>query len=187
MSGLEVNKILAAVIMAVLIVTLIGHAGDLIVNIDHDKHHGHDKIQETAYKIDVPETGDSPSKVIKKEEVIEPISALLMNASLENGQKLFKKCGTCHNYEKGSANKVGPNLWNIINRPKASMDGFAYSKALVAIGGEWSYENLAEFLYKPKKYAKGTKMNFVGLKKTEDRANLVLFLRELSDNPIPLP
>ena len=69
----------------------------------------------------------------------------------------------------------------------ASIDGYAYSKALVNIGEEWTYENLAEFLYKPKKYVKGTKMNFAGLKKVEDRANLVLFLREQSDNPVPLP
>ena len=187
MSRLEVNKILAAIIMAVLIVTLIRHAGDLIVNIDHDKHGGHSEKQETAYKIDVPETSDEYSALVKKEEIIEPISALLSNASIENGQKLFKKCGACHNYEKNSPNKVGPNLWNIINRPKGSIDGFAYSKALAAIGGEWSYEILAEFLYKPKRYIKGTKMNFAGLKKVNDRANLVLFLREQSDNPIPLP
>ena len=187
MSGLEVNKILAAIIMAVLILTLIRHAGDLIINIDHDKHHGHGEKQETAYKIDVPESGDGVSIITKKEEIIEPISNLLMNASLEKGQKLFKKCGTCHNYEKNGANKVGPNLWNIINRPKASTEGFAYSKALAEIGGEWSYEELAEFLYKPKKYAKGTKMNFAGLKKVEDRANLILFLREQTDNLIPLP
>jgi len=181
MSGLEVNKILAAIVMTMLIVTLIGHAGDLLVNIDQDKHH------KTAYKIDVPETNEGQSTAVKNVEVIEPISTLLMNASLENGQKLFKKCGTCHNYEKGSANKVGPNLWNIINRPKASIEGFAYSKALSEIDGEWTYEELGEFLYKPKKYVKGTKMNFAGLKKAQDRANLVLFLRNQSDNLIPLP
>jgi cytochrome c len=187
MSGLEVNKILAAIIMALLIVTLIRHAGDLIVNIDHGGHHGHEEKKQTAYLIEVPETVANQSKIEKKEEIIEPISALLVNASVEKGQKLFKKCGTCHNYEKDSKNKVGPNLWNIINRPKANVDGYAYSKALASIGGEWTYEEIAEFLYKPKKYAKGTKMNFVGLKKVDDRANIVIFLREQSDNPIPLP
>ena len=187
MSGLEVNKILAAIIMAILIVTLIGHAGDLLINIDHDKHHGYDDKKETAYKINVPESKGGQSVITKKEEVIEPISALLMNASLDKGEKLFKKCGTCHNYAKNSASKVGPNLWNIINRPKASMDGFAYSKALTELGGNWGYEELAEFLYKPKKYVKGTKMNFAGLKKVEDRAKLVLFLREQSDDTVPLP
>ena len=187
MSGLEVNKILAAIIMALLIFTIIGHFGDLIVKID-GKHHGsEDDKHETDYKIDVPETQNKNSITIKKEEIIEPISNLLINASVESGEKLFKKCGTCHNYEKGSASKVGPNLWNLINRPKASIEGFAYSKALKEIGGEWTYEEIAEFLYKPKKYAKGTKMNFTGLKKVNDRANLVLFLRAQSENPVPLP
>jgi len=187
MSGLEVNKILAAIIMAILIVAIIGHVGNFIVNIDHEEHGSHYKKKDTAYKIDVPDSENTYQEMPKKEELIEPIASLLINASLEDGKKLFKKCGTCHNYEKGSQNKVGPNLWNIINRPKASIGGFAYSKSLSEIGGEWSYEEISEFLYKPKKYAKGTKMNFVGLKKVEDRANLVLFLREQSDNPVSLP
>ena len=181
MSGLEVNKILASIIFAVLIVTLIGHFGDLIIDTEH-----HDQ-KETAYKIDVEEVPASDGISAKKEEIIEPISILLANASMENGEKLFKKCAACHNYEKGGANKVGPQLWNIINRPKANQDGFAYSKALAEYGGEWGYEELAEFLYKPKKYIKGTKMNFAGLKKVKDRADLVYFLREQSDNPAPLP
>ena len=181
MSGLEVNKILASIIFAVLIVTLIGHFGDLVINIEH-----HDE-KETAYKIDVEESESTEASIAKKEEVIEPIAALLASASMENGEKLFKKCATCHNYEKGGANKVGPQLWNLINRPKANVDGFAYSKALAEFGGEWTYEELAEFLYKPKKYIKGTKMNFAGLKKVKDRADIVYFLRAQSDNPIPLP
>ncbi len=181
MSGLEVNKILASIILAILVVTVIGHLGDIIVNVDHHE------MEETAYIIDVPDTGEINSEVAPKEEIIEPISLLLASASLEKGEKLFKKCSACHNYEKDSANKVGPNLWNLINRPKANVEGFAYSKALAEYGGEWDYEELAEFLYKPKKYIKGTKMNFAGLKKVGDRANLVLFLREHSDSPVPLP
>ena len=181
MSGLEVNKILASIIFAVLIVTLIGHFGDLIIDTEH-----HDQ-KETAYKIDVDEMNTKDVKSTKKEEFIEPVSALLANASMENGEKLFKKCATCHNYEKNSANKVGPQLWNLINRPKANVEGYAYSKALAEYGGEWGYEELAEFLYKPKKYIKGTKMNFAGLKKVQDRADIVYFLRAQSDNPIALP
>ncbi len=181
MSGLEVNKIIASIIFAVLIVTLIGHFGDLVVNIDH-----HDD-KETAYKIDVDEVPSDDDVSVKKEDIIEPISALLASASIENGKKLFKKCATCHNYEKGGANKVGPQLWNLINRPKANVEGFAYSKALAEYGGEWGYEELAEFLYKPKKYIKGTKMNFAGLKKVKERADIVYFLRAQSDNPVPLP
>ena len=102
-------------------------------------------------------------------------------------KKFIKNAGSCHNYEKGSRDKVGPNLWNIVNRSKASMDGFAYSDALAKSEGIWSYEELAAFVYKPKEYIVGTKMNFAGLKKVEDRANLVFFLRDQSDNPEPLP
>ena len=182
MSGLEVNKIIASIIVAILVVVLISYAADIIMNINPDK-----KI-EVAYKIDLPEPNSIEATTTAQiKTAIDPISALLMNASIEKGEKIYKKCGSCHNYEKGSRNKVGPNLWNIINRSKAGMDGFAYSDALAQFGGIWSYEELAAFVYKPKEYIAGTKMNFAGLKKVEDRANLVLFLRDQSDNPAPLP
>ncbi len=181
MSGLEVNKILAAIIMAVLIVLLISNIGDWFINTDNAKN---DKI---AYKI---EESDSKTENISNEAAnvdIELVSPILASASIEKGEKIYKKCGACHNYKKDSVNKVGPNLWNLINRPIAGVEGFGYSKALIEIGGKWTYEELSNFLYKPKDYAKGTKMNFSGLKKVEDRANLILFLREQSDNPVPLP
>ena len=108
-------------------------------------------------------------------------------ASLESGEKIYKKCGACHNYEKGGKSKIGPNLWNIVNRLKGGAEGFAYSNALVEFGGNWTYEDLNNFLYKPKAYIDGTKMNFAGLKNAQDRADLILFLREQSDNPVPLP
>ena len=181
MSGLEVNKILASIILAILVVTVIGHLGDIIIDTEHHE------MEETAYKIEVQETVNDVSESDSKEEIIEPISLILANASLDKGQKIFKKCSACHTYKKEGANKVGPNLWNIINSPKAKVEGFAYSKALAEFGGQWGYEEIAQFLYKPKEYIKGTKMNFAGLKKVQDRANLVLFLREQSDNPVPLP
>jgi len=181
MSGLEVNKILASIVVAILVVTIIGHIGDLIIDTENNK------LSETAYKIEIEEDQKKLLETIKTEAVIEPISALLANASLENGQKIYKKCSSCHNNEKGSANKVGPNLWNIINRPKASIQGFSYSKELATFGGNWNYEELSKFLYKPKNYIKGNKMNFGGIKKANDRADLIFFLREKSDNPTPLP
>ena len=183
MSGLEVNKILAAIIMAILIVIIISNLGDLIVK--KQGKIGEKKIN--AYSIDVPKTEINQSETSKKSEVTEQISVFLKVASIENGQKIFKKCGSCHNYKKESANKLGPNLWNIINRPVASANGFAYSKALAELDGKWTYEELSQFLYKPKQYAEGTKMNFAGIKKAEDRADLILFLRNQSDKPVPLP
>jgi len=182
MSGLEVNKIIASIIVAILVIVIISYVADIIMNINTDEK------KEVAYKIDLPEPNSSEATATAQIETsIDPISALLMNASIEKGEKIYKKCGSCHNYEKGSRNKVGPNLWNIVNRSKASMDGFAYSDALAKSEGIWSYEELAAFVYKPKEYIIGTKMNFAGLKKAEDRANLVLFLRDQSDNPAPLP
>ena len=124
MSGLEVNKILASIILAILVVTVIGHLGDIIIDINNDQ------MAETAYKIDLPESEDSSSEVTPIEEVREPISLLLASASLDKGEKIFKKCSACHTYEKGGANKVGPSLWNLINSPKAKVAGFAYSKEL---------------------------------------------------------
>tara|TARA_X000000368_G_scaffold364879_1_gene310822 strand:- start:1136 stop:1687 length:552 start_codon:yes stop_codon:yes gene_type:complete len=183
MSGLEVNKIIAAIVMAVLIIFIISNIGDILVNTDSDKN------AKTAFKIEESEANtDDTAKTIDNELTeIEPISALLASASIEKGEKIYKKCGACHTYKKDGASKMGPNLWNIINRTKANVDGFAYSKALSEFGGKWTYEEMSKFLYKPKDYIKGTKMNFSGLKKVEDRANLVLFLREQADNPVSLP
>ena len=181
MSGLEVNKILAAIIMAVLIVFLISNIGDYLVNPNKDSN------TKTAYNVESTESTTTEENKDTSEIEIESILTLLASASLEKGEKTYKKCGSCHSYTKDGKNKVGPNLWNIVNRPKANVDGFAYSKALAEYGGEWTYEELAEFLYKPKKFVKGTKMNFAGLKKVQDRANIVLFLREQSENPVPLP
>ena len=182
MSGLEVNKILASIFVAFILVSLISILGDAIINGKNNEQ------VENAYYIDITEM--KTSNVVantENEEISEQISMFLTSASLEKGEKLFKKCSACHSYEKGSANKVGPNLWNIINRPKASVQGFAYSKALADFRGNWGYEELSQFLYKPKEYIKGTKMNFSGLKKTEDRADLLLFLREQADSPADLP
>ena len=182
MSGLEFNKIIASIIVAIFFFIIIGFIGNFIVKIDKNNK------QQTAYKIDIPEqSSNSESSTSASIMELEPISSLLISASFENGEKIFKKCATCHNYEKNSKSKVGPNLWNLINRPKASVDGFAYSKALVDYGGLWTYEDLNGFIYKPKDYIEGSKMNFAGLKKAEDRADLIFWLRDQSDNPVSLP
>jgi len=183
MSSLEVNKIIASLIIAFLIIVFISVTGDILVK-KQGINNGNDL---TAYLVDIPEKDTYDSETTKKLAVTEPISPFLINASIEKGEKLFKKCAACHSYNKDGANKVGPNLWNLINRPKGSIKAFSYSKALSEFGGDWTFEDLSEFLYKPKKYMEKTKMNFAGLKETEDRANLILFIREQSDEPIPLP
>ena len=182
MSGFEINKILASILVAIIIFVIIGFAGNFIVKINDSES----LIK--AYKIDLPEvSADSTMRKATNDEMVESISSLLASASLERGEKIFNKCGSCHNYKKGSKSKIGPNLWDLINRPKAGVSGFAYSKSLSEYGGKWTFEELNEFLYKPKEYISGTKMNFAGLKNVKDRANLILWLKQQSDNPIPLP
>ena len=182
MSGLEVNKILASIIIAILLIGLISFLGDLIINGNNNEQ------VKNAYHIEIVEIADNNEDINKQiVKVSEPISLLLASASIEKGEKLIKKCTACHSYDKGGAQKVGPNLWNIINRSKANVQGFAYSKALAESRGSWGYEELSQFLYKPKEYIQGTKMNFSGLKKVQDRADLLLFLREQADSPADLP
>ncbi|MBE9557734.1 MAG: cytochrome c family protein [Proteobacteria bacterium] len=117
----------------------------------------------------------------------EGIAALLAAADLAAGAKLSKKCKACHSFDKDGKNKVGPNLWDIVGNAIAGGEGYKFSGALTDMGGDWTYDNLDAFLTKPKNFAPGTKMSFSGLKSREDRANLIAFLRSLSDNPIPLP
>ena len=182
MSGLEVNKILASIIVAIIVVVIISIIGNLIINRNFNDKDKNAYIIDTS---DIDENNQVASSDTSK--ISESISLILANASIEKGGKLFKKCSACHSYEKGGVNKVGPNLWNIINRSKASVKGFAYSKALAESKGSWGYEELSQFLYKPKEYIQGTKMNFSGLKKIQDRADLLLFLRKQAESPADLP
>jgi cytochrome c len=117
-----------------------------------------------------------------------PIGPKLAGASADNGKVLFTKlCVTCHTIDKGGANKVGPNQWNLVGRKKASEEGFSYSTGLKAMGGEWTYEDINHMIFKPLSFVKGTKMAFVGVPKEQDRADLIAYLRTMNDNPPPLP
>lgn len=120
-----------------------------------------------------------------------PVATLLASADAAAGESSFKKCASCHTTEQGGANKVGPNLWSIVDRPIASHEGFGYSGAMkeFAQGGSvvWDYEHLNGFLLAPKQHVPGTAMGFAGLKKDDERANVIAYLRGLSDSPVPLP
>ncbi|MEE8501694.1 MAG: cytochrome c family protein [Kiloniellales bacterium] len=116
------------------------------------------------------------------------VGSLLAAADAAAGEKGTRACKACHTFDQGGANKLGPNLWNIVNRPIAGDAEFKYSKALQGMSGQqWTYEDLDAFLTKPKDYAPGTKMSFPGVRKPEARANLIAYLRSLSDSPAPLP
>ena len=117
----------------------------------------------------------------------EPILAMLASADMGEGEKVFKKCASCHDVEKGGPNKTGPNLYGIVGAAFAHKDDFSYSDGMANHGGTWGFEELNEFLYKPRDYIDGTKMSFGGLKKAEDRAAVIAWLNTKSDNPVALP
>ena len=106
--------------------------------------------------------------------------------TVEHGEKVFKRCSACHMIAAGGKNMIGPNLWSIIGKQTGVASGYKYSKALAAYGKEWSFEEMNGFLIKPKDWIKGTKMSFAGLKKAEDRAAVILYMNENSDNPLPI-
>ena len=109
----------------------------------------------------------------------EDIMALIAEADVARGKKLSKKCSACHSFNDGGAHKIGPNLHNIVDKPKGSKNGYSYSAALMEKGGDWDAESLNLFFIKPKKYIAGTKMNFAGFKKAKDRAAMIKYLQSL--------
>ena len=115
-----------------------------------------------------------------------PIQTLLASADIEKGAKVFKKCSQCHVVEKGGANKIGPALYNVLGRQAGSLPDYKYSKAMAAHGKSWSPEEMNNFLIKPKDWIKGTKMAYAGLKSEKERASVILYMNENSDNPLSL-
>ena len=116
------------------------------------------------------------------------VAALLAAADPAAGAKAVRRCTGCHTLDKGGKHRLGPNLWDLVDRPVASAEGYGYSAALKAKSGEtWTYENLDAFLTRPKGWAPGTKMLFTGIRKPGQRADLIAHLRGLSDNPAALP
>ena len=175
MSSFELNKIAGAILFAGLVAMV---SWIISANVYHvDDHHG-----STAYALPVAEDEEGVAEADAAEEIAAvSIESLIAEADAAKGKKLFKKCGACHTTDQGGKNKVGPNLWNIVGRGVASIDGFNYSDAMASRGGEWSVTALNEFLANPKGTVPGTKMSFSGVKKDGARANLLLFLQSLGE------
>jgi cytochrome c len=117
----------------------------------------------------------------------EDVLAALPKANPQNGKAIFKQCQACHVSEKGKTPTIGPNLWGVVNRPKASYPGFKYSEAMQKKGGDWSFDQLAHFLHGPRTFVPGTKMTFSGLPSASDEADVIAYLATLADTPVPLP
>jgi cytochrome c len=181
MDSFEFNKVIGGLLGTVFIVFSISLVSDAIFAAPVPEKPGF--IIEAAEE--APSGGGG--EAVAEQSVL----PLLATASAEAGAAVFKKCAACHTDDSGGANKVGPNLWGVINRPVASHAGFAYSAGMkeFADGGKvvWDYEHLDHFLASPKALVKGTAMGFAGLKKVEDRAAVIAYLRTTADSPAPLP
>ncbi len=184
--SLLLNKILASVLTALFVMLMIDFFADTFFFAD-DAHHDLAEGEHFSYNIEVEEAITQTQKVSDEEPVIASILDLLAGADLVAGKKVAKKCTACHTFNKGGVNRIGPNQWDVVARARGTVEGFAYSEAVLASGGAWDYESLNKFLYNPKRYLPGTKMIFTGIKSDQDRANLIFWLRSLSDNPVALP
>ena len=176
MDSFEINKIIAAVLVIFIVVFGISKISDLIYHVE--------KPSKSAYKVEVKTV--VASKASATSEAVD-ISALLAMGNIEHGQKVFKKCTACHSIKKGGKNKIGPALYNVLGRNMAGLENYKYSKAIIAFGKSWTFDEMNSFLIKPQSYIKGTKMAFAGLKKEKDRASVIIFMNKNSDNPLPLP
>ncbi len=175
MDGFEINKVIAAILATVVIVFSINKFADILFRAD--------KPQQSAYKIEkVETTSDSASK-----QTAVGINELLAMGNVQHGEKIFKKCSSCHMIAAGGKNMIGPNLWSVLGRKTGSISDYKYSKALAAYGKEWTFAEMNEFLTKPSAHIKGTKMAFAGLKNEKDRASVILFMNSKSDSPLPTP
>ena len=179
MDSFELNKIIAAVLMVALLVIGIGKLSDIIFHVE--------KPETPGYAVDVEQT--ITANTISAETVEEKIDivALMAMGDIAVGEKVFKKCAACHSIVKGGKNNIGPALYNVVGRQVGVVSDYKYSKALSGYGKEWTFEELNGYLIKPAKWIKGTKMAFAGLRKEKDRASVILYLNQNSDNPLPLP
>ena len=173
MNSFEINKIITAILVTVLVVFGIGKISDIIF----DK----DKTDVVAYKVEAPE-GEA---LQASAESSVDITALLAMGDIAHGEKVYKKCKACHSIKQGGGNKIGPALWNVIFRPVGSVTDYKYSKALSSYGKEWTWEEMNGFLIKPSKWIPNNKMGFAGLKSEKDRASVILYMNSMSDNPLP--
>ena len=180
MDSFELNKIIAAVLMTVLIVIGINKVGDSIFQVE--------KPKQSAYKVEGVELASSTEKKADVKAVVQlNIKEILALGDTTHGEKVFKKCSACHMIASGGKNMIGPNLWSVIGRTAGSVSDYKYSKAMVAYGKEWTFEEMNSYLIKPQAYVKGTKMAFAGLRKEKDRASVILFMNSKSSSPKPLP
>ena len=174
------NKIIVSIILTIILIFGINKITDAIFYVE--------KLEKSAYQVATVTTAASTTATETSLGNSESgnIIALFASISAADGAKVFKKCTACHSIAQGSGNKIGPALWGVLGRQAGSVADYKYSKAMAAHGKTWSFEEMNDFLIKPKDWIKGTKMSFVGLKNEKERAAVILYLNENSNDPLPL-
>ena len=179
MDSFELNKIIAAILMVALLVIGLGKVADSVFHVKKPKNPGYKVEVESQSTSDTSQTASAVEKI--------DIASIMALGDIASGEKIFKKCAACHSIIKGGENKIGPALYNVVGRKVGGVEGYKYSKALAEYNKEWTFEELNGFLIKPAKYIKGTKMAYAGLRKEKDRASIIKYLNQNSDDPLPLP
>ncbi|CAN1537377.1 COG3474 Cytochrome c2 [Rhabdaerophilaceae bacterium] len=181
MSSIEVNKVAGALLGMMTLAMGIGFLSGGLVHQKPAKKAGYELPDNTA----VAQSGPAAPAV-----AAEPIAKRLASANIEKGQAAARKCAACHQFTKDGKNGQGPLLWNVVSRAKGSAAGFGYSAAVkdrAGKGEKWDFEALDAFIANPKGYLTGTSMNYAGIARPDERADLILYMRSQSESPVPLP
>jgi cytochrome c len=174
------NKIIVSIILTLVLILGINKITDTLYYVE--------KPEKSAYQVDGTTEVSSISSTESNTGTVEPgnIMAVFASTSATEGAKIFKKCAACHSIAQGGGNKIGPALWGVLGRKAGSVSDYKYSKAMAAHEKAWTFDEMNGFLIKPKDWIKGTKMSFAGLKKENERAAVILYMNENSENPLPI-
>ncbi len=178
MDSFELNKVAAALLIALLVAAVSNQISKSLVQSVYS--------EKKSYHVEMPDQQAS-SPLETKPETAKDIAPLLVKADIANGEKVFKKCVTCHTVAKGQSARIGPNLWNIVMAPIAKAADYVYSAALKGKIGSWTVENLNQFLHKPREFSPGTKMTFIGVTNDQERADVIAYLGQQADAPVTFP
>jgi len=173
------NKIIVSIVFAIILIMGINKIADSIYYVK--------KPEKSAYQVEslTNVVSTTTSETNSENSETGNIMALFASVSAAEGAKVFSKCKACHSIAKGGGNKIGPALWGVFGRKAGSLTDYKYSKAMAEYKKLWTFEEMDGFLTKPKEWVKGTKMSYAGLKNPKDRAALILYMNQNTDNPLP--